>query len=157
MKKLAVVLGIVVATGIAAAAMAFDLPSKVPTNTQELKNAGGSMALQTALTKEIEKANCTSFVGNTEKVNCDLKKLADKLAAASKASNEAGNYRVYVNVEAGPGEAKAKKEKMDGYARARKVSDQLKSGLGGIADSWRYNEKGVDGTNKLAISVKVEK
>jgi hypothetical protein len=155
MKKLAVVIAIVFATGIAAAAMAFDLPSKVPTNTNELKNAGGSMALQTALNKEVEKANCTSFKGNTTSANCDLKKLADKLAAASKASKEAGNYNVYVNIEAGPGEGK--KAKVEASERANVVRDQLKSGLGGLADSWRYNTNTTSQTNKLAISVKVEK
>jgi hypothetical protein len=160
MKKLAVLaVAVVAVVGFAATVLAFDLPSKVPTNTNELKDAGGTMAVQTALNKEIENAKCTSFKGNTAEVNCNLKTLANKLAAASKASKEAAKYNVSVRIVAGPGEAKGKKAtKMDANERALKIRDELKSGMAGLGTTnWNYNTEPVTDTNKLAISVKVEK
>ncbi|MFA5812381.1 MAG: hypothetical protein WC956_08645 [bacterium] len=160
MKRLAVMFGVAVAvTALAAAAFAFDLPSKAPSSGKELMDTGGKAAVETAMNKKIEKYNC-AFKGNTPETTCDLKKLGNELAAVSKGSKEVGNYNVWVKIEAGPGEvtgkAKKKAEKMDANDRANAVRDQLKSGLGNFADTWRYNTSSTKEPNKLAISVKVE-
>ena len=159
MKRLAVVALVAVAVFAAAsAAMAFDLPTKVPTDANSLKDAGGKMAVQNALNQKIEKANC-SFKGNTTETTCDLKKLGNELAAASKGSKELANYNVYLKIEAGPGElakGQKKSDKMDANDRANSVRDTLKTGLGKFADTWRYNTSTTKETNKLAISVSVE-
>jgi hypothetical protein len=150
MKRLALFVGAVIAvSALAAAAMAFDLPTKTPTSGKELMNVGGKTAVQTAMNKKIENANC-AFKGNTSETTCDIKKLANELAAVSKGSKEAAKYT-------GPGEAKGKKAtKMDANDRANTVRDQLKTGLGQFADTWRYNTSTTTESNKLAISIKVE-
>ncbi len=161
MKKFAVVALVAVAVFAAASvANAFDLPTKVPTDANSLKDVGGKMAVQNALNQKIEKANC-AFKGNTMETTCDLKKLGNELAAASKGSKELANYNVYLKIEAGPGEvAKGKKaknvEKQEANDRANAVRDTLKTGLGKFADTWRYNTSTTKETNKLAISVSVE-
>lgn len=155
MKKFVVVAVLAVAMfSVATVANAFDLPTKVPTSADDVKNVGGTMALEKALNSKIEKANC-QFKGDTEQTTCDLKKLANELAAASKGAKEMANYNVEIKVEAGP--AKGKKTKVDANTRADAVVTALKGGLGGVADSWRYNTSTTKDANALKISAKVSK
>lgn len=160
MKRYAMMAVLVVAVmAVAGVARAFDLPTKVPTNTQDVKDVGGTTAVQTAMQKKIDNANC-AFKGNTMDTTCDLKKLANELAAVSRGSKDTANYNVRVNIEAGPGEAAAKGKKAEVASasdRATKVQDALKAGLGGVSDSWNYNTSTSKDANKLKITVKVEK
>jgi hypothetical protein len=157
MKKMAIAVAVVAVLAVAGAAKAFDIPTKVPTSASDVKDTAMSVGGSVALQKKVDDAKCTSFKANTAEANCDVKKLANELAAVSKASKELAKANIYVTIEAGPGQAKKKADAMSANDRANAVRDQLKSGLGGIADSWRYNTSTASQTNKLAISVKVEK
>lgn len=165
MKRMALVVMFAAATFVASAAVAWDIPSKIPTNTEELKNVGTSMALQNALNEKLKNANC-EFNGATKQVRgCDLKKLGTELGAAYKAAASQG-YRVYIKVAAADATAGSKKGKKEGkveslpsgYDRANFAVEEMKRGGGALVDSWRWDSTSDQSLgNRLSLSVKVEK
>ena len=146
---------------VAGAALAWDVPTKVPTDAKGLKDTAGKTALQTALNEKLSKANC-AFQGTTTKVTgCDLKKLGQELAASYKAAKQAANYTVRIKVEAAnatpEGKKKAAGNLPTGNDRAIAARDTMKTGLGSLVDSWNWDtDTNSSLGNKLSLKVKVE-
>ena len=106
MKRMAMAVMFVAVAAIATAAFAWDMPTKVPTNTDDLKNVATSSALQNTLNEKLKNANCKFTPGTTKVTGCDLKKLGTELGAAYKVAAQQ-NYRVEVNISAADATAAA--------------------------------------------------
>lgn len=161
MKKIAVVMMFAVAALVAGAALAWDLPTKVPTSGSELQNVATSSALQNALNEKLKNANCKFVPGTTKVTGCDLKKLGTELGAAYKVA-ASQNYRVYIKISAADAAATGKKAKASdlpsGYTRAQYARDEMKKGGGTLIDSWRWDTNSDQSLgDNLSLSVKVEK
>lgn len=161
MKRIAVVMMVLAIGAYASAALAWDLPSKVPTSGEELKNVATSAGLQTALNEKLKNANCKFVAGTTKVTGCDLKKLGTELGAAYKAA-ASQNYRVYIKIAAADAKAEGKKAKVaslpSGYDRANFARDEMKKGGGVLIDSWRWDTNSDQSLGDgLSVSVKVEK
>ncbi len=87
MKKIAT--SLVVAAGLALSASSASAWN-VPTSGGDLMNAGGKVALQTALNKKLSDNNC-AFKKGTANATCDLNKIGKELAAAYTAIREGAN------------------------------------------------------------------
>lgn len=142
----------------ATAVFAFDIGGsvKVPTNKEELKDAGGKVGLKTGLDKVLEQVKC-SFKGNTLATTCDLKDLANKLAVASRAAGETSKkYSIGINIEAAG--SSEKKNPVSASERADKVRDTLKASIAQlVTNPWDFNVKASGATdNSLKITVDVK-
>lgn len=140
----------------------WDIPSKVPTSAGDVKDVAGTKGLETALNQKLKNANCKFVPGTTQVTGCDLKKIGQELAAVYRGAKESANYRVYINIEAADAMTSGKKAKManlpSAYERTDKVKADLRSGLGGLADSWAYNtSKMSTPSDNLSLKVTVEK
>lgn len=165
MKRMAMAVMFVAVAAIATAAFAWDMPTKVPTSTDDLKNVATSSALQNTLNEKLKNANCKFTPGTTKVTGCDLKKLGTELGAAYKVAAQQ-NYRVEINIAAADATAAAGKGKKDsnakvaatGYDRANTARDELKKGGGALVDSWNWNTNADQSLgDKLSLSVKVSK
>ena len=161
MKRIAIVFCMMIVSILSVQLVrAFEFPEippipSIPSSNTPVGGTGGGVALEIALNAKIDHAKC-AFKDNTNETTCDLRKLGWDLATAAHASSHAG-HSVTVNITAGPTEGIEKKEqKKNAQVRADAVRDEMITGLGEFAQSWRFNTRTAKKVNKLTINARVD-
>ena len=137
MKKIAVAVFVVAAFLTAGMAMAWDIPTSVPTSGKDVMDQAGKIGSKMGIDKVLKDAKC-AFKKNSKELTCDIKDLSNKMAAIITASKEAKKWHVEINIQAD--QSKDKKNPISSYDRGVAVRDQLQKGLAGITNKyWNYN------------------
>lgn len=129
-------------------AHALDLGSKVGNAAKEAGHAGGKMAVEKEINKNLAEKNC-SFSPKTTDLSCDLqdilKTLKDQKTIAEK-SGFASDVDIFVKV----GQGKDAKNANLGSDRSSKVRTELIKKV----SWWDWYDSSIDG-DKLELSVKI--
>lgn len=129
-------------------ARALDLGSKVGNAAKDAAHAGGKMAVEKEINKNLAEKNC-SFTPKTTDLSCDLqdilKTLKDQKTIAEK-SGFANDVDIFVKI----GQGKDSKNANLGSDRSSKVRTELIKKV----SWWDWYDSTIDG-DKLELSVKI--
>ncbi|HSA58269.1 MAG TPA: hypothetical protein VLJ37_01115 [bacterium] len=133
---------------VSANSQALDLGSKVGNATKEAAHAGGKMAVEKEINKNLAEKNC-SFKPKTTDLSCDLqeilKTLKDQKTIAEK-SGFANDVDIFVKI----GQGKDAKNPSLGSDRNSKVRTELIKKV----SWWDWYDTSIDG-DQLELSVKI--
>lgn len=138
----------VAALSVAGAAYGLDLGSTVGNKVKDGAQAGGKIAVEKQINKDLAAKNC-SFTPKTTDLSCDLNDILKTLKDEKTVAEQSG-FSSGVDIYAKVGQGKDPKNSNLGSDRMQKVRTELIKKV----SWWDWNDMAVDG-DKLELSVKI--
>ena len=138
----------VAALMVGGAAYGFDVGSAVGNKVKDGAQAGGKIAVEKQINKDLAAKNC-SFKPKTTDLSCDLSDILNTLKKEKTVAEQSG-FSSGVDIYAKVGEGKDPKNSSLGDQRLTKVRTELIKKV----SWWDWNDATVDG-DKLELTVKI--
>lgn len=133
---------------VSANAQALDLGSKVGNAAKDAAHAGGKMAVEKEINKNLAEKNC-SFTPKTTDLSCDLQDILKTLKEQKTIAEKSG-FANDIDIFAKIGQGKDSKNPNLGSDRSSKVRTELIKKV----SWWDWYDSSIDG-DKLELSIKI--